>query len=120
MGEQNNDQAMVKYLHEFASTLPNHVNARVILRKIADRLVELSPLEPPPPPDSIPVRIAAAVNARGNAVVKEIESPFTDDERLEHARRGVIGRVAAEAIITAHIPRRHIPQVTGVVEEVMP
>ncbi len=91
-----------------------HRDFRLALFEAADKL------EPPPaPPDSIPVRIAVVIGSKGTVTCLPGDDQDAIDEAAEDVERS---RETAthEAIITANIPRRQIPLVTGTVEEAAP
>jgi hypothetical protein len=79
---------------------------------------ELSPS--PPPPGAIAVRIAVAVDrlASGRTVVEAVGIDDFDDERsaMERLADRIQSSAASKAIVLAHIPRREVPTVVGVVE----
>jgi hypothetical protein len=73
-----------------------------------------------PPADCVSVRIAVAVDDRGNVGAFGIDETTHPDQAIGYARIQVnIDRhpITHEAIVTAQIPKRSIPIVIGTVSE---
>ncbi len=108
------DDDLIKQLIIWADS--GHVgNVTPLVRRAARRIAELTS---PPPPNSIPVRIAV-VMAVGALGVGWLEDDVTEEDAFRWARAEVDPcPIIGEAIIVANIPHRQIPEVTGTVEEV--